>query len=479
MLGAGMTPGRHGGRDMDSGDAGAWRIHDAGVFLFVTPLVVSVAAALAATPEAAGGLFPAFDDRTLANGLRVLALPDARTPTVAIQMWYRVGSRDDPDGRSGFAHLFEHLMFKSTKRMPPETLDRLTEDVGGENNAFTSDDVTVYYESVPSHHLERLLWAEAERLASLMVGEADFGTERDVVKEEFRQSVLSPPYGEFGEWIVQASFAEHPYRRPTIGNIEELDAASLDEVRRFHAAFYRPDNAVLVVVGDFDPPDLRRWVDRYFGPIPNPGGPVPRVAATEPPRTGERTLRRVSPKPPLPALAVTFLAPPVGDPEAPALEVLQQVLAGGESSRLYHSLVYEKELAQSADSLADLRRDLGLFVFELVLASGVEVPAARAALFEEIRRVAESPVSEEELGTAKNQLLAEKLSELETNTGKAMALGEAAVLRGDPALVRDDLARLQAVTSDQVQAAARRWLQHPLVLEYLPADGPPDPPKPR
>lgn len=430
-----------------------------------------VAAAWAAPRPTVPG-FPelAFRDRTLANGLRVVSLQDRTTPTVAIQMWYRVGSKDDPAGRSGFAHLFEHLMFKSTKRMPSETLDRLTEDVGGENNAFTADDMTAYFESVPSHHLERLLWAEAERLSSLTVDEANFHTERDVVKEEFRQSVLAPPYGEFGEWIIKESFAVHPYKRPTIGNIEELEAASLDEVRRFHSIYYRPDNAVLVVVGDFDESDLQRWVDQYFGPIKNPSGDIPRVSAKEPLRTGERTVRVTSEKPPLPALAVTYLGPSLGDAQAPALAVLEQILAGGESSRLYRSLVYEKELAQSAEFSADLRADLGLLVFELVLASGVEVPAARAALFEEIRRVVETPVSEEELTTAKNQLLAQELAGLETAEGKAMALGEAAAVRGDPALVNQDLAKIAAVTAADVQAAVRDWLKHPLILEYLPAD---------
>lgn len=443
-------------------------------------LVLSAAAALTARlPASPSAPTLDFTDRTLANGLRVVALEDHATPTVAIQVWYRVGSKDDPPGRSGFAHLFEHLMFKSTKRMPPETLDRLTEDVGGENNAFTTDDVTVYFESVPSHHLERLLWAEAERLGSLTVDEAHFLTERDVVKEEFRQSVLAPPYGEFGEWIFKASFAEHPYKRPTIGNIEELDAASLDEVRAFHATFYRPDNAVLVVVGDFDPPDLARWVDEYFGSIAKPGRPIPRVSVKEPPRGGGRTVREVSPKPPMPALAVTCLGPAVTDPEAPALEILQQVLSGGESSRLFRSLVYEKELAQSAEFTADLRSDLGLLIFELVLASGVEVPVARAALFDEVHRIAAEPVSAGELSTAKNQLLAGRLAGLETAAGKALALGEAAAMRGDPALVNTELARLGAVTADQVQAAARRWLQQPLVLEYLPAKSRPESEEPQ
>ena len=267
-----------------------------------------------------------FADRTLANGLRVIALEDHSTPTAAIQVWYRVGSKDDPEGRSGFAHLFEHMMFKSTKRMPNETLDRLTEDVGGENNAFTQDDVTAYHETVPSNHLERLVWAEAERLSSLQVDDTNFHTERDVVKEEFRQSVLAKPYGEFGEWIPKMSFTAHPYKRPTIGNIEELDASSLAEVQKFHDTFYRPDNAVLVVAGDFEPADLQRWVDQYFGVIPKPETPIPRVTTKEPPRAGERTLREFSPKVPLPALAVTYLGPAITSEEAPALEVLQQAL---------------------------------------------------------------------------------------------------------------------------------------------------------
>ncbi len=416
----------------------------------------------------------AFTDRTLANGLRVIALEDHSTPIAAIQIWYRVGSKDDPAGRSGFAHLFEHMMFKGTKRMPNETLDRLTEDVGGENNAFTQDDVTAYHETVPSNHLERLIWAEAERLSSLMVDAKNFSTERDVVKEEFRQSVLAQPYGEFGEWIPKVSFTEHPYKRPTIGNIEELDSSSLEEVRKFHATFYRPDNAVLVVAGDFDPADLQRWVDQYFGPIPKPEEPIPRVTVKEPARSGERTLRDSSPKIPLPALAVTYLGPAITSDETPALEVLQQALSGGESSRLYRVLVYEKELVQSAEFAADLRMDLGLLTFQLVLASGVDIAKARAALLQEISKVADAPITDLELQTAKNQLLAGQLAARETLDGKASALAEAAAIRGDPALVNTDLAKLEAVTAAQVQASAKKWFteKNRLVLEYLPAAEP-------
>src|SRR5262245_53345269 len=231
-----------------------------------------------------------FTDRTLANGLRVLSVADSSSPTVAIQVWYHVGSKDDPQKRSGFAHLFEHIMFKSTKNMKSEMMDRLTEDVGGFNNAFTADDVTVYFEVVPSNYLETLIWAEADRLSSLNVDDANFKSERDVVKEEYRQSVLAPPYGRFEYLLQQKSYVEHPYKRPGIGSIEDLDAASLKDVQDFHSTYYRPDNATLVVVGDFDQKQLDAWVDKYFGPIPKPDRPLTRVQTMEPPRTSETKL---------------------------------------------------------------------------------------------------------------------------------------------------------------------------------------------
>lgn len=412
-----------------------------------------------------------FQQRTLANGLQVIWLEDHETPTVAVQVWYRVGSKDDPEGRSGFAHLFEHMMFKSTKRMPNEFLDRLTEDVGGENNAFTQDDVTVYHETIPSNHLERLLWAEAERLSSLEVNEENFHTERDVVKEEFRQSVLAPPYGEFGEFIIKQSFTAHPYKRPTIGNIEELDASSLEEVRQFHDTFYRPDNAVLVVVGDFDPAQLQRWVDQYFAPIPKPETPIPRVTVEEPSRTEGRTIREYDAKVPLPALAVTYLAPKVASEETAVLTLLAEVLAGGESSRLYQSLVYIQQLAQSVEFSADLRADAGLLSGQIILASGVPIEKAGIALNAEVSAIAKNGIGKAELTTARNQTLASKFAERETNSGKAMELGYAATLLGDPERANSTLNEIQAVTAAQVKEAARKWFTdaNRLTIEYLPA----------
>src|SRR5215813_14444702 len=247
-----------------------------------------------------------FTDRTLANGMRVLAAPDSSSPTVAIQVWYHVGSKDDPQNRSGFAHLFEHIMFKSTRNMKSEMMDRLTEDVGGMNNAFTNDDVTVYYEVIPSNYLETLLWAEADRLSGLNVDDPNFKSERDVVKEEYRQSVLAPPYGKFFHLLQQKSFQQHPYKRPSIGSIEDLDAATLKDVQDFHSTYYRPDNATLVVVGDFDPKQLDAWVDKYFAPIQKPSRPLPRVEVKEPPRKSEIRVTE-SGSNDLPAVGFTFL----------------------------------------------------------------------------------------------------------------------------------------------------------------------------
>ncbi len=251
-----------------------------------------------------------YKERVLANGMKVFTARDTTTPNVSVQVWYGVGSKDDPNGRSGFAHLFEHLMFKSTRNMPSETLDRLTEDVGGFNNASTWDDFTNYYEVVPANHLERLLWAEADRLSTLVIDEPTFVSERNVVKEELRQGVLANPYGRlFSLYITQQSFTDHPYKRPGIGSIEELDAATVDDVRAFHATYYRPDNAALIVAGNFDEAQLSAMIDKYFAPLKTPSTPLPKVTVVEPARTGPKTVNTYGPNVPLPAVAISWQAP--------------------------------------------------------------------------------------------------------------------------------------------------------------------------
>jgi zinc protease len=410
-----------------------------------------------------------FTDRTLANGLRVLAAPDHSSPTVAIQVWYHVGSKDDPPNRSGFAHLFEHIMFKSTKNMKSEMMDRLTEDVGGFNNAFTNDDVTVYFEVVPSNYLETLIWAEADRLSGLNVDDANFKSERDVVKEEYRQSVLAPPYGRFEYLMQQKSFLEHPYKRPTIGSIEDLDAASLKDVQEFHATYYRPDNATLVVVGDFDPKQLDAWVDKYFAPIAKSSRPLPRVEVKEPPRKTEIRLTEHGSND-LPAVGLTYLTPRQADADMDALRVVDVILSGGESSRLYHSLVYTQQLAAEVNSSAETREDASLFVLTAVLSEGKKAEDVEKAMEAEIKKLQDEQVSAAELDKAKNQLITNQLRQQETSNGKALALGEAAVLLGDATRVNTDLERLQAVTAADIQRVMKKYFAdtNRLVLYYLP-----------
>lgn len=413
-----------------------------------------------------------FRERTLPNGLRVLSVEDHSSPTVSIQVWYHVGSKDDPDGRSGFAHLFEHIMFKGTKNMKDEMVDRLTEDVGGMNNAFTADDMTVYYEVVPSNYLETLLWAEAERLSSLVVNDKVFLSERDVVKEEYRQNYIARPYGRLFLLTEMNSFAKHPYKRPGIGNIDELNAATIEDVKAFHETYYRPDNATLVVVGDFEPKQLDAWVDRYFAGIPKPKNPIPRVTVKEPARTGEKRVSENVPNVPLPAVTLTYLTEPVTSDDSFALRVAEAILSSGDSSRLHQSLVYEKQLAQAAFAGADLREDAGLFVVRAILASGKKPDDAEKALYDVIERMQKESVSAAELEKAKNQLVTAKVLEFETNNGKAEALGFAAVILGDPNRVNTDIERLRNVTAADVQRVMKKYFvkDNRLVLYYLPEE---------
>ena len=411
-----------------------------------------------------------FKYTTLENGLHVYSVEDHASPTVAVQVWYHVGSKDDPNGRSGFAHLFEHMMFKGNEHLKPDTFDELTENVGGENNAYTASDVTVYHEVVPSNYLEPILWAEAERMSSLALNDANFSSERDVVKEEYRQRILADPYGEFSLAIEQKSFAAHPYKRPGIGNIAELDASQLPEVRAFHSTFYRPDNATLIVVGDFKPSDLEAWTKKYFGPVTKPAEKIPRVAVTEPSRKEDALSVSYSPKAPLPAFAVTYLAPSIRGDDAPALKLADTILSEGESSRLYQSLVYQQQIATRVSFDADLREDLGLLTFRIVLASGKSVADAEKALDAQLDNVLKNGVSADELKNAKNQFLTGKLRELQTDNGKANALGEAAVLYGDPERVNTDLAKIQAVTADQIKTVLNKYItgKKRVLIEYLP-----------
>ncbi len=409
-----------------------------------------------------------YRHRTLANGVEVYSVRDTSIPRVAIQIWYRVGSKNDPPHRSGFAHLFEHIMFKSTKHMPSEFFDRLTEDVGGENNATTRDDSTNYYEVIPSNYLETLLWAEGERLASLTVDEANFKSEREVVKEEYRSRILAPPYGLLYYALDKDSWQVHPYKRPGIGSIADLDASTLADVKKFHATYYRPDNAVLVVAGDFDDAQLDGWVDKYLGSIERPKTAIPRVTVKEPIHKETRRFTEYGANVPLPAAAMTWIIPDARSADSAPLTIAAAILGLGDSSRAYQSLVYRDKIANEIEIDADEREDAGLFIAFAIMSSNHKVAEGQKALRKEIDALAAKPVTEAELTKAKNQIIANILRERETTNGTAFEIAESAVVEHDAAAVNKDIKKLEDVTPADVKRVVKKYLIEgkPTLIDY-------------
>ena len=407
-------------------------------------------------------------ERTLSNGLKVVSVQDNSSPTVSIHVWYNVGGKNDPVGRSGFAHLFEHLMFKSTKNMPSEKFDRLTEDVGGFNNASTWPDYTNYFEVVPSNHLEVLLWAESDRMANLNVDEANFLSERKVVQEEYRTRILDQPYGRLYWYLDDVTFQKHPYRRGVIGDLDQLEAATRSDAEKFYKESDRPDNAVLIVVGDFEQAQLDGWVDKYLGAIKKPADPIARVTDVEPEWTTERRFEKFGPIVPFPATAIVYRAPKTTSPDIPALRLAASILAGGESSRLYMALVRNQQIAQEATLDLTLNAEGGRMA---LLGIGAEKGTSQnleASLLAELKKIQDSGVTAKELEKAKNQLVSEVIRDRETNDGKAVAIEQAVAYRDDPKAVNNDVAALEAVTAADIQRVMKQYFKdnNRVVIHY-------------
>lgn len=398
-------------------------------------------------------------ERMLANGLRVVSVVDNSNPTVSVHVWYDVGGKNDPPGRSGFAHMFEHMMFKATKNMPDEKLDRLTEDVGGFNNASTWPDYTNYYEVVPSNHLERLLWAEADRMINLNVDEKNFASEREVVKEEYRQGVLAPPYGKLYWLLDDITFQKHPYRRGVIGNLDELSAATPADAAKFYKDFYRPDNAVLVVVGDFDQKQFDAWTDKYFGRIAKPSGSIQRVTDVEPEWTTERRFNETGPRVPFPAAALVYRSPKTTSPDISALRLAASILAGGESSRLYQALVREQQIAQQADLDLELNAEGGRVSFVGIGSDKGTSENLEKAWLVELKKIQDGGVTAKELEKAKNRAIAGAIGSRQTNDGKAILIERAITYQGSAKAVNNEVAQLQAVTAADIQRVMKQYFK--------------------
>lgn len=412
-----------------------------------------------------------FDYRmtSLANGLKVVLLEDHSTPIVHVAVWYHVGSKDERPGRTGFAHLFEHLMFKGSKNVGPDQHPSWITSIGGEANAETDEDTTVYWETVPAQHLPLALWLEADRMASLDVSEDTFKTEREVVKEERRMRYENQPFGQLQEVIFDHAFTTHPYRHQTIGSMADLEAASIADVRDFYHTYYVPNNATVVLAGDFDRGDAMGLVERYFGRVPR-GRPVPRDIPAEPPRAGESRFTITEPWP-LPAVVVSYHITYDGHPDSYPLHVLGKILSDGDSSRLYQSLVYEQQLALTAFGEMKLIEHPSLFFAVAIVQPGSDPAAVLDALVREIERVKADGVTEEELSRAKRQFARDYILGRESVRQKALQLGHAAVIHDDVDTADGEFDLFQHVTRADVQRVARTYFtaENRMRLTVLPA----------
>jgi len=410
-----------------------------------------------------------LDDYRLDNGLRVVLNEDHSAPLVAVNLWYHVGSKNERPGRTGFAHLFEHMMFKGSKNVEPEGHPSWISSIGGQSNAYTDEDATVFWQTTPAQYLPLVLWLEADRMASLRIEEDVFKNERQVVKEERRMRVDNQPYGRLNELIYSQAFSVHPYKHPTIGSMEDLEAASIADVREFFRTYYVPGNATLVLVGDFETKEALELVTRYLGRVPAASRPVPRDIPKEPPQTKERRVT-INEEWPLPAVVVAHHITFDGNPDSYPLHVASKILSDGQSSRIYRKLVYEKGIALAAFGGGNIIEDPNLFFAVAIVQPGKTTEEATNALIAELDRLRNEPVSAAELQQAKNQFARDYILQRESNQSKAEQLGHAVVIHGDIKTADDEFDIFQRTTAADVQRVARTYFtpENRTVITILP-----------
>jgi zinc protease len=407
---------------------------------------------------------------TLPNGLTVVLSPDHSTPIVHLEIWYHVGSKDERPGRTGFAHFFEHMMFKGSKNVEPEAHSSMVSMVGGQSNAYTNDDTTVFWETVPAQYLPLVLWLEADRMASLRVDRDNFTKEREVVKEERRMRVENQPYGLLSEMIYDQTFTVHPYKHTTIGSMKDLEAASVDDVRDFYQTYYVPGNATLVLCGDFDPAQATELVNKYLGRVPKAERPVPRDIPKEPPQKAEKHVTLEQPWP-LAAVVVAYHITYDGHPDSYPLHIASKILSDGQSSRIYQKLDYETGIALTAFGGGNIIEDPNLF-FAVAIVQPNHTPAeAEKALVAELDRLRSEPISAAELSRAKNQFARDYVIGRESTQQKATQLAHAVVIHhGDITTADGEYDIFMNTTAADVQRVAQTYFrpENRTVLTVLP-----------
>lgn len=431
--------------------------------LSVAPIIGFVILALCGAPATAASSNNAkVATSTLANGLQLVVIPDHRAPVVTHMIWYRVGAADETPGKSGLAHFLEHLMFKGTAKHPAGQFSQVVARIGGQENAFTSNDYTGYFQRVPSEQLKTVMEFEADRMAGLELTEAVVLPERDVILEERNSRVENNPRSRLAEQMDAALYLNHPYGKPVIGWRHEMEQLTLDDAIAFYRRFYAPNDAVVVIAGDVEPAEARKLAEETYGKIPRHASIPPRKRPQEPPPASPRSLTLADPRVEQPAMQRSYLAPSFATAkpgQSEALEVLAHILGSGSNSRLYRALVVDKRVAVSAGAWYESSAlDMSKFGIAGSPREGVTLPQLESEIDAVIAQVISSGVTADELERTKSRLIADAIYAQDSQASMARWYG-AALTTG--ATVDDVLAwpgRIRAVTAAQVQQAAREWL---------------------
>ena len=398
-----------------------------------------------------------FTEHKLKNGLRVILSEDHSAPTYSISVTYNVGSRDERDGRTGFAHLFEHMMFQGSENVGKGEHFIIIENNGGGMNGSTNGDRTEYHETLPANQLDLGLFLEADRMKSLAITPANLDNQRETVKEERRQRVDNQPYGLTFDTLFETAYDNFAYKHSTIGSMEDLSAATVKDVSEFFKTYYAPNNAVLTLVGDFKTSEVLQKMEKYFGGIPSQPPPRP-PDLSEPKQNGERRKTLEDPLAQVARLDIAFKIPPGNTPDWYTLYVLGEILSTGQSSRLYQSLVRGKQVAVQVNAGTFERPGPSLFLVDLFIAPGKDPKEVEKLVYEELERVKNEAVSDSELQKVRMEVKRGKVEQLLGTLYRAQALGENAVFYNDPNLINTGNDKLMAVTKEQIQKAARTYL---------------------
>lgn len=413
-----------------------------------------------------------FDEYRLDNGMRVILHQDNSVPIVTVNIWYHVGSKNEKKGKTGFAHLFEHMMFQGSEHVADNMHFRLIQSAGGTLNGSTFFDRTNYYETLPSHFLEMGLWLESDRMGFLLpaMTQKKLDNQRDVVKNERRQHVDNQPYGLWLEKMLELAYPkDFPYHWPIIGYMEDIDAARLEDVSKFFQTYYAPKNASLVIAGDFDPEKTRQLIDKYFGSIKKGNTTLPVSAKFNNYHSGEKRAI-IEDRVQLPRIYMAYHIPAYGTKDSYTTEIMSDIFSEGKSARLYQSLIYKKQIAQDAHSLMLNMQETSLLIFLVTAKPGVSVDKLEKELQIEIDRMINEPVSEYELQRIINQIEARKIRELQSVNSKADLLNLFAVYFDDPDLINHEIERYKSIDVSDIKNTAENYLnnENRVVVTFLP-----------